>query len=229
MIILLLACTKQVEDKVQPEIRSAVTEQKVSFGGTESPLNRPEQVLSDWSVDVVGSLQHPDKVIGIVNLLRSPCVNEWLENISMAESVTRGKCGKTIDWLSPIDGSLNSKSVQDILFEFTVPGPYFSDNKEDSVWYREDSKGTELIKSKIDTLKLDINLIEWSRVNQQYRVVQCNLKDLDCTNDWNTISSSNWLDSHPEFAKSSPVWFINGYLLQGLQTNRTLLHVSTLP
>jgi hypothetical protein len=229
MIFLFLACTEQVEEKVQPEIRPAVTEQKVSFGGTESPLNRPEQVLSDWSIDVVESLKNPDKVIGIANLLRSPCVQEWIENISMAESVTRGVCAKTIDWLNPIDASLDSKSVQDILFEFTVPGPFFSNNKQDSVWYREDRKGSELIKSKIDNLKLDINLIEWSFEKQQYRVVRCGVEDSSCTHDWNQLSSTSWLNLHPDFANSSPVWFINGYLLQGLQTNRTLLHVSTLP
>ena len=229
---------KQDVRTIEPNNDESITLQMFN-AKSKTALKRPEVSLSDWSPEVVSNLANPQKVIGMSNFLRAPCKEEFEKGLSLAESLSMEQCSKSDDWVLMLDKSSEERTVEELLSQYAMPGPFFSVfEKMNTVFVKEGASELTLVHSRIQGLKFEVNLVLHNEgtVKGVYRCnSQIETDKIVGDNKCNAIkvepkeeqAIKSFIES--PYSTSSPVWLINGYAVNGLQSVRMLKHYSMYP
>ena len=249
MIFIILACRNTLVDLPESKVSSStpITESvqskepvKLAFFEASSPLQRTEVMIDQWPEDVIQTTSNSVKVVGLSNLLRSPCVEEYQSGLSLGESIVNQGCGKALDWVNFIDEKLNTTSADDFLFSYALPGPYWGPNSEGiEVFVHADAPELSLVLERIHQLQMsvfviqhqDSKLIGISKCDGQNMTEEERYSLNKCHNISVNEKRRNAYQSFisSDYSSSSPVWMLNGYLVRGLQSVRMLQHYQQYP
>jgi hypothetical protein len=247
MIVLLFSCLNASNNSSETQSESTVVESpsakgtvKVSLFDASSPLQRPEVTIDLWPEGLLQSLSNPEEVIGVSNLLRAPCLEEYQSGISLAESVVNGQCLKSMKWVEFVDGHLNTESVDDILFQYALTGPYWGNGLDGTVVFvHHNAPEIPSVLSRMHQLTTQVTVVQHLNSKVQ-SVLQCNGQNMS-KSDTVSLDKCNTIDVtdtamsvytsfvSSDYSNSSPVWMLNGYLVRGLQSARMLQHYQQYP
>lgn len=247
MIVLLLSCLNASNNSPEVPRESSVVQSpsakgaiKISLFDASSPLQRPEVAIDLWPEGLVQSLSNPEKVIGVSNLMRAPCLDEYQSGISLAESVLKGQCPKSERWVEFVDRHLNTQNIDDTLFQYALSGPYWNDGLDGAaVFVRHNAPELSSVLSRVQQMQTNVMVIQHQN-SKVHTILQCNGQKMSSYNSvsldkCNTIDVTDTVMSEytsfvsSEYSESSPVWMLNGYLVRGLQSARMLQHYQQYP
>lgn len=249
MILVLLSCVNTSLDLSETKVESNATSSltlspketvKIAFFDASSPLQRPEISLEQWPETIVQSLSNADKVIGVSNLLRATCLEEYQRGFSLAESIVAGTCLKSFEWVNFIDERLDLVSVDDFLFQYAISGPYWGNHLNGiDVFIRVNAPEMSLVLQRIHQLQTTVTVIQHQE-SKMLSILECNGQNMS-EDDGFDINKCDTIDVNDDrltvyrsllssdYSTSSPVWMLNGYLVRGVQSARMLQHYLQYP